>query len=827
MICASLLLLLAAARVASGALVLNSVTAPDALERGAATESVACASAALFNGTACAAHAQCSAQFFIDSVDALKTEAPISLVPSALVSNNALELIVQHAAVKGRVVTSIVLSGASAACNYPGPFWAKSVQPNWAAAVQNGPPICRDVYVSRIPWTTACGLVRTENATFVKLSGSGTVSYNDSLGSFDGVSLGARAVASVIRFEVLQPRVIRDITTKVRVYDDPRLLGAVTRQLFDFKTGLATLQVAISLAAPMRATALLQAIGPRGANVSALVKPGFGAGEVDLVKAADANGFRTSIETLTEFINLYNATERKGRVDVAANNFSYVVELVHKNAFLDVIDFGNREGDGNFRPNVGRIPLGQTSPLAGDEQYGVHIRALVTIPVGTWRIAIAGDDGLSLQLDDVIFTSEHGTRSSSLNPLLGAFGVGSNRIGFELPQPHKDTIGEFNVTGKPLTTMLRIYWYERTIDDSLELAIAKKSNGVAYPDDFLLLRNGTWDWTVRAVDEGYMIGSAIGITPIGIVDNSKCRDAVESGACLQRWDFSIDPRELCSFSGAYSFQWAVDCHPSVKGTPDCPVDATQKPLDLTIDLESEDICAVASGLLEVNGSITSHGEFTAAPFGFGPVKTAFFVGQRIHFQVVAQSVSPGFAFENSSIILVEAVDATGKRRVLFDDENGGAQAGWEFQFAADPANAGGTLGRHVHQFSYRPTTSVFGAVARGAPVTSAVIVAMRVNFQNRFGAIGANPNKRSEVQRFVLKRQAAGRPPVDRETTSQTVIVVEEDPNAVVASTAAGPSASVLTNVEPEDSAANSLATGVGLLLCSSVVMSAMNLLWW
>jgi hypothetical protein len=325
------------------------------------------------------------------------------------------------------------------------------------------------------------------------------------------------------------------------------------------------------------------------------------------------------------------------------------------------------------------------------------------------------------------------------------------------------------------------------------------------------------------VDEGYVIGSAIGITPIGIVDNSKCRDAVESGACLQRWDFSIDPRELCNFSGAYSFQWAVDCHPSVKGTPDCPVDATQKPLELTIDLESEDICAVASGLLEVNGSMTSHGEFTAAPFGFGPVKTAFFVGQRVHFQVVAQSVSPGFAFENSSIILVEAVDAAGTRRVLYDGESGGAQAGWEFQFAADPANAGG---RHVHQFSYRPTVAVFGAVARGAPVTSAVIVAMRVNFQNRFGAIGgANPNKRSEVQRFVFKRQAAGRPPVDRETTSQTVIVVEEDPNGAVASTAVSASGTrtALTNVEPEDSAANSLAIGVGLLLCSSVVMSVMN----
>ena len=55
--------------------------------------------------------------------------------------------------------------------------------------------------------------------------------------SLDGVSIGARQVASVVRFQLDQPKTITDIRTDVRLYDEPRLLGAVTRQLFDFNTG--------------------------------------------------------------------------------------------------------------------------------------------------------------------------------------------------------------------------------------------------------------------------------------------------------------------------------------------------------------------------------------------------------------------------------------------------------------------------------------------------------------------------------------------------------------------------------------------------------------
>jgi hypothetical protein len=109
-----------------------------------------------------------------------------------------------------------------------------------------------------------CALARHENATHVWFDGAGTVEYSDALGEIDGVALDTRQVASVIKIALYQPKMLRDITTAVRVYDEPRLLGAVTRQLFDFRAGTATLTVVVSLAAPLRTTSVTMITGPAG-----------------------------------------------------------------------------------------------------------------------------------------------------------------------------------------------------------------------------------------------------------------------------------------------------------------------------------------------------------------------------------------------------------------------------------------------------------------------------------------------------------------------------------------------------------------------------------
>jgi hypothetical protein len=70
-------------------------------------------------GTQCTAVPQCTAQFYLEKVENLETEAPISLEPGKVVGTNSLNLVVQHAAVKGRIVTAVVLKdGANGIFHY-------------------------------------------------------------------------------------------------------------------------------------------------------------------------------------------------------------------------------------------------------------------------------------------------------------------------------------------------------------------------------------------------------------------------------------------------------------------------------------------------------------------------------------------------------------------------------------------------------------------------------------------------------------------------------------------------------------------------------------
>lgn len=246
----------------------------DGVEVSVFASPIACRSAHVFNGSACRAESECERAYFGGGahVSVSQTEAPVSAVPGRVLGSNSIELVVRHPAVLDRVMTGIVLHVNRSACNYPGVNWRKGVvlvAPASSQAMAATPTVCHDVYISSIPWTEDCGLQREENATHVVFSGNATAAYDDALGSLDGVPLGLRKVSSVIRFVIVQPKVVRDISTHVQVLDEPRLLGAVTRQTFDYKTGNATLTVALSLAAPLRTVGVGAAVPPAGIALAA------------------------------------------------------------------------------------------------------------------------------------------------------------------------------------------------------------------------------------------------------------------------------------------------------------------------------------------------------------------------------------------------------------------------------------------------------------------------------------------------------------------------------------------------------------------------------
>ena len=215
------------------------------------------------------------------TIDPALTEQAPQLMANQVVANNELAIVVTMGAVKGRVVTAIVLNASEPLCNYPGPNWFKGIVDGAAAAA------CGDAFVSTIPWVLAasrCGMRESMNATTVAFAGAASVQYSDVLPALDELELAPRAVASVVQYVVEQPRSLDGLTASVNTYNNPTLLGAVTRQRYDLASGTAELTVLISLAAPLKTDGVTMSAAPSDIALA----PSTAANAIDNTRCADS-----------------------------------------------------------------------------------------------------------------------------------------------------------------------------------------------------------------------------------------------------------------------------------------------------------------------------------------------------------------------------------------------------------------------------------------------------------------------------------------------------------------------------------------------------------
>ena len=138
---------------------------------------------------------------------------------------------------------------------------------------------------------------------------------------------------------------------------------------------------------------------------------------------------------------------------------------------------------------------------------------------------------------------------------------------------------------------------------------------------------------VEGLPEGLseVVLKALAIVQSGAINNALCGDALNA-TCQQTYTFGIDPGVECQLDGVYAFTFSVACHPSIANTAQCPTAMTTLPLSINVTLDSEDICEVVQQLLQVEGTLTSHGTFDLPTFTFGAEKTSFFQEQSVHFQ---------------------------------------------------------------------------------------------------------------------------------------------------------------------------------------------------
>ncbi len=127
------------------------------------------------------------------------------------------------------------------------------------------------------------------------------------------------------------------------------------------------------------------------------------------------------------------------------------------------------------------------------EQYVIRATADVTIPVGTYTVAVGSDDGFRLTIPGVSFTSKFNTN--------GDPGNGTNSLVFNAPRGHGQTGGAFTVSGSPLTTTVQLDFYERGGGDSLELSLASGALASFNTTAFGILEDGRLGWSVKTTGE--------------------------------------------------------------------------------------------------------------------------------------------------------------------------------------------------------------------------------------------------------------------------------------------------------------------------------------
>ncbi|MEX2187248.1 MAG: lamin tail domain-containing protein [Pirellulales bacterium] len=173
------------------------------------------------------------------------------------------------------------------------------------------------------------------------------------------------------------------------------------------------------------------------------------------------------------------------------------------------------------------------------EQYVIRAIANVTIPVGTWSVAVGSDDGFRLTIPGISFTSKFNAN--------GDPGNGTNTLVYSAPRGHGQTGGAFTVSGSPLTTTITLDFYEAGGGDSVELSLATGSQGAFSTGTFAILQDGLSGWSVKTT------GTNVNYDPI-IQTDVEASMLNQSSSLYARFPFDVSDVALMqnlTFSIAY------------------------------------------------------------------------------------------------------------------------------------------------------------------------------------------------------------------------------------------------------------------------------------
>jgi hypothetical protein len=234
---------------------------------------------------------------------------------------------------------------------------------------------------------------------------------------------------------------------------------------FNYSSGISKGVQNTGLTAPFTATTQIPTTNALGYGIN---RPGF------IVRQIDVNGGSNgTLDNTTEALAVLAG-------NFAAGAYNVTVDIT---AAAQTINFGG--GLGNFPSDSPYLDGTSDTDLS---DFAMSATATITIPVGTWTIGFASDDGGTLKLSGVNFFGESNAQGDT---------AGDGEVRYEGTRGHGWTSGRITVTGSPLTTTLDAMFFERGGGDSWEIAIRAGGGDANYLiAGGTLLSDGALGWSV-------------------------------------------------------------------------------------------------------------------------------------------------------------------------------------------------------------------------------------------------------------------------------------------------------------------------------------------
>ena len=263
----------------------------------------------------------------------------------------------------------------------------------------------------------------------------------------------------------------------------------------------------------------------------------------DLTSGGSDNQLNNSNETLTIWDAIDLGATVPGLVDPApAGNPTYQVGAYE----TDTETVVNYAGGGDFGGNIALNTIGGgTIPFSGDSQVqDISVRAVtyLAVPVGTWSIAIASDDGRRLEMPGLsaLTTPNFIAHGGQID---GGSGTGFDFLLRNGTTGHNRSVGVFTVGAGDVAAGSNVallgldgFYFERgTGGGSFEISIKGGSDtGFGGPGDgWVLLSQGTFGWSISSTPIVVTVATDLG--------SRTWHDASTGNWTTTNWDTGAPP----------------------------------------------------------------------------------------------------------------------------------------------------------------------------------------------------------------------------------------------------------------------------------------------